>query len=110
MTQADITTLHELLSELRESVQNGFHEVFAKIDTQATKLDAQAAAVAAEVAKCSICRPIVLGNGSEPIDRRVTKLETLGVVRAKVAVTIASIVGAVVAAVVGALLKWGMGV
>lgn len=39
------------------------------------KLDALSNRIAAESAKCEICRPIVLGNGHAPMDVRVDRLE-----------------------------------
>ena len=56
-----------------------------KLDELHNKFGQLARVVEAEAAKCSICRPMVLGkNGEGSVDKRITKLETMNWLRGKV--------------------------
>jgi hypothetical protein len=60
-------------------------------------------------AVCGICQPIIFGgNGRDSIDKRVTRLETIGRLRSKGFWVLIGCISAVVAGCVSALVMWGV--
>jgi hypothetical protein len=84
--------------------------IHKRIDTLGQKIDNLHADLKAEMARCSLCRPIVLGNGREAIDARITALETVRGIGARalwaaIGLT-GTLAGAISGAIVTILAKW----
>jgi len=97
----DITRLHQRINALDEEMERRHEEVAGKLGDISTTL-------ASVATSCGICRPIVMGNGGESIDRRVTRLETARAIGGKgfwlIAGAVATLISGVVAAVVATVM------
>jgi len=98
----EILRLHERIDTLDDVMSARHEEVAAQLSEIHTTLTTVATA-------CTICRRMVLGNGRDSIDRRVTRLETVGAIGGKgfwlVVGVGASLLSAAVAAVVAAAMR-----
>lgn len=101
MSNDDVCRIHKRIDSLdveQERRHGELAERLLEIQTMVTEV----------ATGCKICRPIVLGNGGDSIDRRVARLETATSLSGKwlwlVAGAAATIVASIVAAVTTAAL------
>ena len=94
MTAADVRRLHERIDTLAED--------------QGQKLAAIDRKLSGIVAVCTICRGVVLGNGRDSIDRRVTRLEMAGRFVSKWAWGTVAMISSVIGGVMVAGIAWAL--
>ena len=94
MTTADVRRLYERIDTLA--------------DDQGQKLAAIDTKLSGIVAVCTICRGVVLGNGRDSIDRRVTRLEMASRFMSKWAWGAVAMVSSVIGGVTVAGITWAL--